>query len=56
MTLVEMLDIAKNRLSYLSFLRESAVRTGDAAALAATEADLATTQQTINQLESLLHG
>jgi hypothetical protein len=53
MTIDQLIAMAQARVAYLSQLRSSALAIGDIAQAAAVDADIATTQATLNQLLSL---
>jgi hypothetical protein len=53
MNLEELINIARNRLSYLAQQRATAERIGDMAQVASIDADASQTQATLNDLLSL---
>jgi hypothetical protein len=53
MTIDQLIAMAQARVAYLSQLRQSALGIGDIAQAAAVDLDIATTQETLNQLLSL---
>jgi hypothetical protein len=53
MTIEQLIAMATARVAYLSQLRSSALAIGDVAQAATVDADIATTQATLNQLLSL---
>jgi hypothetical protein len=53
MTIEHLIAAAQARVAYLSQLRSSALAIGDLAQAASVDADIATTQVTLNQLLSL---
>lgn len=53
MTIAQLIEMTKARLANLSQLRESAVRVGDVQQVLQADSDLAETQKTLDQLQSL---
>ena len=53
MTIPELIDIAKNRLSYLAAQRETAVRLGDEIQIAEIDRQVSQTQDTLMRLLSI---
>jgi hypothetical protein len=53
MNLEELINIARNRLSYLAQQRATAERIGDMAQVASIDADASQTQATLNELLSI---
>jgi hypothetical protein len=53
MTVRELIDLAQVRLAYLARQRETATRVGDVAQVAAVDAEIAATQETLTQLRTL---
>ncbi len=53
MTIAELIQIAKTRLTYLSAQRETAVRLGDETQIAQIDQEVAETQETLNELLTL---
>lgn len=53
MTIDQLIAMAQARVAYLSQLRSSALAIGDLAQAASVDAEIATTQVTLNQLLSL---
>jgi len=53
MTIEQLISMAQARVAYLSQLRSSALAIGDVIQATAVDADIATTQATLNQLLSL---
>jgi hypothetical protein len=53
MTIAQLIEMTKARLATLSQLRESAVRVGDVQQVLQADCDLAETQKTLDQLQSL---
>ena len=54
MNIALLIEMAKARLAHLSQLRESAVRVGDVQLVLQGDADIAETQKTLEQLQSLI--
>ena len=54
MTIHELIQIARTRLTYLAAQRETAVRLGDEVQIAAIDEESAQTQETLNQLLTLV--
>jgi hypothetical protein len=53
MTIEQLIAMAQSRVAYLSQLRSSALAIGDVAQASAVDAEIATTQATLNQLLTL---
>ena len=53
MTIDQLIAMAQARVAYLSQLRSSALAIGDLAQAASVDAEIATTQETLNQLLTL---
>jgi hypothetical protein len=54
MTVPELIQIARTRLTYLAAQRETAVRLGDEVQIADIDKESAQTQETLNQLLTLV--
>lgn len=54
MSLADLISLLNNRLSHAANQRASAFQRGDVVAVAALDADMASTQATLDQLQSLL--
>lgn len=55
MTILELIEMCERRIAYLNGVRGSAAALGDIQQVERIDAQLAETQQTLNQLQSLVH-
>lgn len=54
MTIEQLIDLCRHRITYLNGVRASALRTGDVEEVVACDERIATTQSTLTQLLTLL--